>query len=244
MNRQERRKIITQIGDIIETVCGACEIGSRTGNRTDNICLTSCKTGKELQRLGNLLDPSNKPKQEVIEVKKIRDISKEEIVALKDSGKSDPEVQKILGISHMKLNELKREYDLIGKYPKVMSGPRKPREKKENNSTVLPVERDNYDKETIVNLKRQVEKSRAELEEVTKQRDYGLSRIAQLENLVNELAEEKDNLTAACEDLEKEVSELKGDVASAIFEAMLNPENIDRLENENKALRQLLKVVL
>ncbi len=230
MDKKERRLIVFKIGDILENTCKACEHNVKSGNKRNNICLTSCSTGKELQRLGNLLEtkkPMEEPKEEK-EVKKIREISKEEIETLKEQGKSDPEVMEILGISHVKLNELKRKYDLVGKFPKVFK-PRKEKPEKKlrdlNEEMIAEIE----------HLKKQIEFSSKTNNELIKQRDNLSVRVNQLEGLVNELADEKDNMTAACEDLEDEVARLK---------EHLGQKGNSNMEEQNKLLRQLLKVVL
>jgi hypothetical protein len=234
MNKKERRQIIFKIGDILENTCKACEHNVKSGNKRNNICLTSCSTGKELQRLGNLLEtkkPMEEPKGEK-EVKKIREISKEEIVALKEQGKSDPEVMEILGISHVKLNELKQKYDLIGKYPRVFK-PRKEKPEKKlrdlNNEMVEELEK----------VKSERDAYKQENETVKELLNDAKTRIAQLQGLIDELADEKDNLVAACEDLENEVDKYKLEKKLAGIK-----DNDIREEEENKLLRQLLKVVL
>ncbi len=227
MDKKERRQITYRIGDLIEKKCRGCEFNGK--NRTAQECVP-CPTGKELKRLGNLLEKKKKveePKGEK-EVKKIREISKEEIETLKEQGKSDPEVQEILGISHVKLNELKQKYDLIGKYPRVFK-PRKEKPEKQlrelNNEMI----------EEIEDLKKEVEFLRKTNVELIKQRNNLSVKVNQLEGLVNELADEKDNMTAACEDLEDEVARLK---------EHLGQKGNSNMEEQNTLLRKLLKEVL
>ncbi len=236
MDKKERLKITLQIGDLIEKKCRTCEFNGK--NRTTKECVP-CPTGKELKRLGNLLETKkNEPKEEK-EVKKIREISKEEIETLKEQGKSDPEVMEILGISHVKLNELKQKYNLIGKYPRVFK-PRKEKPENElrklNDELIAELEKE---KIQYRDLEDQYDYLKSTQDKTIEENQHLKAKVAQLEALVNELADEKDNLVAACEDLENEVDKYKLEKKLAGIK-----DNDIREEEENKLLRQLLKVVL
>jgi chromosome segregation ATPase len=242
MDKKERQQIMYRIGDLIEKQCRACKFNGK--NRAAKECVP-CPTGKELKRLGNLLEPKKKEPKEEKQMKKIREISKEEIVALKEQGKSDPEVMEILGISHVKLNELKQKYDLIGKYPRVYK-PRKENPEKQlrelNDELIAKLERVTQQRESAEehyrDLEDQYDHLKATQDKTLEENQQLKVRVAQLEGLVNELADEKDNMTAACEDLEDEVARYKKQIAE-----YQQPKDT-REEQENILLRRLLKVVL
>ena len=150
------------------------------------------------------------------------EITKEKYEELTKQGLNDATISKRWGINQGSLIYQKKKW--YGE-EKTVKQPKETAEEKQPIAAArlasLHVERDTYKKEND------------ELKQLLLEAN---ERIAQLEGLVNELADEKDNLTAACEDLEHEIERYK--------QAQINLGQTVRAEAENKLLRQLLKVVL
>jgi predicted transcriptional regulator len=182
-----RRKIIYRIGDITERECQNCQFHSGNHN---NYCHTHCDFGKELLKLGNLLDPHKgkerkpEPKEE-IEVAKGPKLTKAMYDGFMAQG--------------MTMADIARKMDLtdatVHYYKKKFYGEPKPQVK---NIEVKPV-KENKANEDYKNL---LADFKLQLTEKDK-------RITELEELVQKMADEQENLTAAAEDVENELEEYK-----------------------------------
>jgi hypothetical protein len=101
VDRKQRKQIVSRISDILENTCGHCEFNKKH-NSSDSVCVTSCKTGKELQRLGSLLEKK--------EGKALSKITQEAYESMKNDGQNDTSIAKYFEITTATLSYHKKKW--------------------------------------------------------------------------------------------------------------------------------------
>lgn len=111
MDKKYRQRIMIRIGDLIEHECKSCEHHGKATNQT--VC-TGCRHGKELRRLGEMLE-GVRPIPTIEKGEKNMALTVERYAKLKKDGKSDRVIAKEFGMDHNAMYRFKKEHGLINK---------------------------------------------------------------------------------------------------------------------------------
>lgn len=117
MDKQERKRIVYRIGDLIEQKCQGCEHNGGQKDTTKSYCHTHCSVGKELLALGKRLDEGGNNVPTVTERKK--KLTLELYQELKAKGMLDKEIAKHVKCTPTYVSNLKNEWGIRPKLKKA-----------------------------------------------------------------------------------------------------------------------------
>lgn len=121
MDKQERKKLRLQIGDLIANNCEGCQtvLEVKESIRA-HFCIKECEIGVQIRNLGLILEPPPPPtdKKEPNHIPQLRRkvISLEDYQELKVQKKNDREIAAILGVSVPTLINRKNEWGIVRKF--------------------------------------------------------------------------------------------------------------------------------
>lgn len=237
MDKKQRLQIINCIGDLIEDKCKPCEHHGKATNQT--ICI-GCEHGKELRRLGLMLEskhpvPVIKKKEEEPMI-----LTVERFEELKAEGKSDKLIAKLFEMDHNAMYRFKKQHGLINK-PNVKK--EKKKEPKE-----IPVASNTEYTQIMNELKQKLSEEHISVNEQQQIIADLKEELSRYEQANEEAGLKYKQLEHACEDLETENEKLRkeNERLMDLDTRAYDEENkeIEILREQVQAYKQALKVSL
>lgn len=216
--KHDRKQIIHRISDLLDHKCEPCPRRDSAGNHAK--ACTGCAVYLELQELGAMLDETRGKKKVVEELPKIEELTVEKYVELKKQGYSADEIAKMAGISKQKLYNWAAYRKLK---IKSLLDQKDPAQEEPQPQEVAPP-----DGTEDWKLKYKVL----------------FTKHSKLEEAYRKLVEESENTHSACSDVEQELEDLRKAHEAMAKQLGQYGAATEVLQQENRAMRELLKLRL